>query len=774
MEYGVLSKGNVSTMYLNGFKIQFSGDTFYARVRPAPNSEAVHEYRKSHGASWFFHWHGGNIYAISKNLPIEEVKPLSGAQELSVAEHLPLLAAHLVNSLPNVLWDCKPIEYRPFSWIKGQDMIGRCLAGLSGIDAVIKKFSIRPRYELDARVVELSEGNPHIALIFNQYMRWEIYASPRELEDVGISTKGLFVLNRRRQAGKHRLLGRIKSVDGATVYLSDAYDGIEEVSEESVWIEGTQTSFSHCFKGLLGEQYATYLLNLETVISRFYSSSSVEAALSKVEEKLAGSSPIILGGGVSAFVEGRLEATNTPSYKSVIQSPEVEYCFDAGRTKRDRIAWRGLTQYGPFSHDTFPKKSPTIVVFFPDSVQRSVENYVSMLRDGIILPYGKESAYKGGLAQIYGLANPKFILRKIPWFGQTIENPAKVYREAVEAFLREDQSADLALVTLLDEHADLPDKMNPYLFAKAFLLMGGVPVQEIRLSKLRQAEKDLQYINQDMSVAMYAKMSGTPWTVDHDKTVNDEIVIGMGTCEVQDSRFEKKKRYIGITTVFWGDGNYLLSNLSEECSYEDYPEHLREATLDVLREIKDRNGWRPGDTIRIVFHIAKPLKNVEVADITARCVAEMCGEQNIEFAFLTVSTDHPYILIDKNQVGIKDYSGRVRGRYAPARGAVVQVDTFQRLLATQGPRQIKAEKTGIPNPILIKLHEQSSHRDLQSLSEQVLRFTSMTWRSTRPAGSPVTILYSQEIAKLLVRLKVVDGWSPAVLRGKLKASRWFL
>lgn len=764
---------------LNGFKIRLSSDTFHARVRTQLDAEKIHEYRKEHGKQWFFHWEAGQIYALHKTAAPDKVLSSKDAQTLPIVQHLPMLAARLVNALPDALPEYRPHEYRPFSWIINNNMMPKCLRGISGLPAILRRFSIRPRYELDARVIEMIEGERHICLLFNRYMRWEIGAMPSELEAAGVNTSGLVIVKRKREHGRRRLLGRIQCLTGSSIKLADAYDDLAEVNEEDIWIEGTLASFSQCLKPLLGDQYDRYVMNLEGVFNSYQSSDTVEAEISSMEQKLLDAFPIYLGGGLEAHFDGRLEPTNTPSYKSVVQSPPVEYCFDAGGTKRADISWRGLTRHGPFSRDTFPKKTPTVVVFFPDSIQRSVENYISLLRDGINLPGGKPSAYSGGFAQVWGLTNPKFVLRKIPWFGKTITNPALAYREAVESFLQEGPSADIAIVALLDEYSDLPDHLNPYLYAKAFLLMGGIPAQEIRLSKLRLPEKELQFINQDMTVAMYAKMSGTPWTVAHDRSVNDEIIIGMGQCDIQDSRFATKKRYIGITTVFYGDGTYLLSNLTRECPYEEYPDELRNSTLAVLRELKERNGWQPGDTIRIVFHIAKPLKNVEVADITARCVAELCGEQNIEFAFLTVTTDHPFLISDRDQLGITNY-GRTKGKYVPARGMVVQVDTFHRLLATQGPQQIKTEKVGIPSPLLIKLHEQSTfqdqeaYRDLQALAEQVLRFTSMTWRSTRPAGIPVTILYSQEIAKLLVRLKNVEGWSPAVLRGRLKASRWFL
>jgi hypothetical protein len=270
-------------------------------------------------------------------------------------------------------------------------------------------------------------------------------------------------------------------------------------------------------------------------------------------------------------------------------------------------------------------------------------------------------------------------------------------------------------------------------------------------------------------------MGGLPWTVDHGLTVDDEIVIGIGTAELSGSRFEQRQRHIGITTVFRGDGNYLLSNLSRECSYEQYPQVLQESTLDVLKEIRKRNAWQQGDTIRVVFHAFKPLKNVEVAEIVRSCVKEVGHEQNIQFAFLTVSFDHPFKLIDKSKPGISSKrGGPPKGVYAPDRGLMVQLGRFTRLLCTNGGSLIKRATSPLPSPLLIHIHQESTYCDLAYLTDQVLKFTALSWRSTLPAERPVTIYYSELIAALLARLKNVPGWSPMVLNTKLRTSKWFL
>jgi argonaute-like protein implicated in RNA metabolism and viral defense len=351
------------------------------------------------------------------------------------------------------------------------------------------------------------------------------------------------------------------------------------------------------------------------------------------------------------------------------------------------------------------------------------------------------------------------------------------YRATVEDFLRRGNvDYDAAIIILLDEHANLPEAHSPYLAAKAVLLMAGIPVQEAKLSTVTREAYSAQFIYQNLAIALYAKMGGIPWTVDQGLTADDEIVVGIGTAQIGGTRFDAGVRHVGITTVFRGDGNYLLSNLSRECTFEEYPDMLRQSTMDVLREIKEKNNWRPGDTVRVVFHAFKPFRDVEVAEIVQSCTAEVGAEQRIEFAFLTVANDHSFRIIDTAQRGIEGKRGSARkGVYVPDRGLIVQLGGFTRLVTANGPTLIKRATSPLPSPLLVHLHRNSTYRDQRYLAEQVLKFTTLSWRSTLPAHEPVTILYSEMIAGLLARLKAVPNWSPSALSTtRLRHCMWFL
>jgi hypothetical protein len=201
--------------------------------------------------------------------------------------------------------------------------------------------------------------------------------------------------------------------------------------------------------------------------------------------------------------------------------------------------------------------------------------------------------------------------------------------------------------------------------------------------------------------------------------------------------------------------------------------------LSVLREVKARNNWQVGDTIRVIFHAHYPLKRVDVAKIVFECTRQIGTEQSLQMAFATITHDHPFYILDKAEKGVPvGRTDRYKGVYAPPRGTIARIGRSTRLLAVNSGRLIKRPNTPLPAPLpaplLVSLHPDSTFKDVDYLAEQVLKFTSLSWRSTMPAGTSVTIFYSEHIAELLARLRAIPDWSSSALSVKLKWSLWFL
>jgi hypothetical protein len=763
-----------NSISLNGFKVELSAPTVKAYVQDVMESRELKDLREKFKDTWFLYWRDGTVYALPRTPHPRQ--PFGTPQELQCSDHLWFIAARIADVLPEKFPAYAAFRRRPFTFLgRKEELVQLISENVNGLHPLTKYFKIRPKFELDAKLVELREGDLFIGLFMEVGTRWDIMAPLTELAGAGIDLRGLFVVRRKALPGQRRLVGRVSELTGGNVELLESYDELTSVGADDVWLEGSRASFARCLKSLLGGKYAAFEEERHRQEANIFTGPALVSLLNRMNGFLRQASPISLGEGLTCSIAEQIKVENSRDYKSVYNAPAVWYCFDSAKTKRTQLPWPGIVEYKPFSRDSFPKKSPKILVLFPDTVQGKVENFLRQFRDGVnIRP---RSHYSGGFAPTFGLVNTQFILRRIPWLGNGKRAPAQAYREAAEEFLSEGgESIDAAIVVILDEHSGLPDAENPYLRSKAVLLMAGVPVQEIRTATLGQQPGSMQYTLQNLSIALYAKMNGTPWTVDHDLTINDELVIGMGMCELSNSRFHSRQRYIGITTVFRGDGNYLLGSLSRECSYDEYPDVLKESTLGILREIKERNGWRPDDSVRAVFHVYKPLRHVEMADIMAECVKTVGSAQNTEFAFLTVSHDHPFTVLDTSQLGIAGRYDpeRKKAVYVPERGTIVQLGKYTKLLCATGPRLVKLENAPLPHPLLVHLHPHSTFRSLDYLTEQVLKFTSLSWRSTHPARKPVTIYYSELIADQLARLRNVPDWSPAMLNVKLRASRWFL
>jgi hypothetical protein len=677
------------------------------------------------------------------------------------------MMARLVNdALIRRFPEYEPLRRKPFMFLGRRRNLLEDGGRVLGVDnPMLGGFRIWPKYSLDGRVLETRADFPFVGVAVDLSTRWEIDSGLESLRDAGIDLRGLFVVRRHADPGQRRLVGRVAVVRDGQVELSESTAGETSVDAASVMLEGRLDAFARCLGHLLGKDYIRYSQYMDRQVGELLGGPALMNEVTRVGE-LLGQRPLDLARGLTCQVKPPMAVANAPGYDSVVRARKLDYCFDPARSKRHEYAWPGLEKYGPFSRDTFARPTPRIMVVFPQTAQGAVENFIRCLQDG--MPRSK--GFQSGFAKTFGLINPRFEPLAVP---ESSNAPARGYRKVILDALARGEPPDAAIVIIADQDADLPDAVNPYWNSKAVLLMAGVATQHARLSKITDRPESLQYILQNFSIALYAKLKGIPWTVDHDLTIADELVIGVGAVELSGSRLEDNQRYVGITTVFRGDGNYLLGQLAAESSYAEYPEVLRDSTRSIIEEIKTRNGWQPGDTVRIIFHAARPPRHADFALLMRDAVNAVGHEQHVEFAFVTVSHEHPFQVFDPSEQGKATRNGR-KGVHVPERGLIIQTSRYSRLVTTAGVSLIKRPGIPMPRPLQVHLHRHSTFTDLHYLAEQVLKFTGLSWRSTLPASDPVTIYYSELIARQLGRLRAVPGWSPALLDARLRASKWFL
>jgi hypothetical protein len=184
-------------------------------------------------------------------------------------------------------------------------------------------------------------------------------------------------------------------------------------------------------------------------------------------------------------------------------------------------------------------------------------------------------------------------------------------------------------------------------------------------------------------------------------------------------------------------------------------------------------NWQDGDHVRLVFHAFKPFRDIEAEAV--KNLMSTLGRYDIDFAFVELSQRHPYLLFDEHQEGFYDYEAKTKkGTYAPERGRMLKLSKSEVLIVLTGPRDVKRPEDGLPSPILLRLHRESTFTDTTYLARQVYAFANHSWRNFFPGSLPVTVQYSEMIAGLLGKLGRLPNWNAEVLWGRIGRSRWFL
>jgi len=753
----------------NGFVLKIP-NTVEVVVREFPDGSEIKAERERLGPHWFLHWSGGQLYHLRLKSGGPNVQ--GRTVELETSRHPWLLRSRIEDALDEAIPSYEAIQKRPFAFLAQRSELLDLAARAMGIEhSLLSNFRISPKFVLNTKIFEDADGNTRIGIFVTIGMRYEIDAWLEDLVASKVDVSGMYVVRREPQPGERRLVGRIRRLDEKWAHLlENAEDDVFETAE--LKLEGSKENFSRCLSALLGSyQYRKLLGAIDDEEAKFRLGPELDKIIEQMGTFLQ-RKPIPIARDLEAEVGDRIALSNSGTVRSVYRAPTVEYVFDRTGAKSSEFAWAGLSRNGAYDRTSFANKSPRILVAFPSSVQSKVELFLRALRDG----FGPEFRnYSTGFRDLFGLVSTDFVLCPIDVGVRDTGSPYKAYRTAMEERVATAGDIHAAIVVLFDEHAFLSGNENPYIQTKSLLLTLAIPTQELRFSTLTAEPKNLQYTLQNFAVALYAKLNGVPWTVNHDKAINDELVVGMGIAEMSGSRTQKRQRLVGITTVFSGDGTYLLGNVSKECAYEEHADAVRESLMSVLQELKRRNNWQRGDTVRVIFHANKPLRRIDIAKVAFDCARAVGGEQNIQMAFVTISHDHAFSLFDRAERGEPvGKTGRFKGVFAPARGMIAKIGPYTRLMSVNSGKLIKRPNSPLPMPLLVSLHPDSTFKDVDYLAEQALKFTCLSWRSVLPAASPVTIYYSERMAELLGRLREVPDWSPSAVNVKLKWSRWFL
>lgn len=567
-----------------------------------------------------------------------------------------------------------------------------------------------------------------------------------------------------------RLLGQISAIVGDRVSLTDARDGVPvTVNASEITIESSIENLFRYIDAAHTARAGELRTRVKGVMDEFNSPRSKYQNVQGFKRRLTSNGTVqeieIQPGLSFSFIDEYQPRLDSDVFQSR-QLPPPRFCFDYAAKNGDSYPDRGLTRYGPYSQRALAR-SPRFLVLAPAQHKGTTELFLKKLLGGVTPGPNRKShqtpPFPSGFAAKYRTQAPAveeqyFALQR---------DPGLAYRTACLEAARKRTDYDLVLVIIEDRFKQLAGEANPYFIVKAFWLSHGVSVQEITVEKARQWDGSLQYILNNIALQSYAKMGGTPWVLQADDALRHEVIIGVGQRVIRDKgRLGSSERVVGYTSLFKANGDYLLAACTPAGSWDTYDPALTKTIVSAVRDAANREGIEVGSEMRLIFHVFKSTGKREQRAI--ECALQELADFRIEYALVHVNNDHSFLIFDR--ANCSNANGNVN--FLPSRGTVVALGNRERLLHLIGPQQYR--NRGMSSPLKLTLDAASTFQDIDYLTDQVFKFSFMSWAGFHPITEPVTIAYSELIAGLTAELRRIPNMNLDMLLTKLADKRWFL
>ncbi len=422
---------------------------------------------------------------------------------------------------------------------------------------------------------------------------------------------------------------------------------------------------------------------------------------------------------VTEFLFHNLENSNFSS--DVIGKPN--YYYYQGRTGSGMFNER-LKNLKPYNFDKFSNDTTiNILVLTPTIHEGTTDEFLNRLKNTLV-------SY--------------FYLTKVVFDIQLVNTNQETFSDVIDNKIQRDDY-NLAVVIMAEQDKRFPIPQSPYYTSKARLLNRRIPTQKILIDTMKKQDYNDTMLHA-IALNIFSKLGGIAWVVEQTQKEKIELIIGISS--TVDSY---KNRLIGFANVFDYDGNYLIGDCSHLSTKETYLDNLLAYLINIISEIIKIKSVSVGENIRLIFHLTKEAgKKTEIKAIEE--AIKHFSDYKIQFGIVHLSFNH----------NLRIYAGK--GQEDVTRGTFIQISTLQALLHF-------GNKTR--TPVLARLDQRSTYKDIYDISKQVLFFTHLCYRNFSPANVPVTIKYPALMAKLTSELMQVDRWNEKELN-KIKDLPWFI
>jgi glutaredoxin-related protein len=763
-------------MQLNYFPIQIEHDEYQIRTETY-SEERLAGLRSLHNSTHSFFRDGDRIFISNKDG--DEANSIGMLERLNVYDDSKVTSSLIKHvffrtfkeRFPNYI----PADFYPFRFFSAQekdDIIYNTLP-----NNLKNRISYKKLIEIQLRLTAI-DGKKQFGFLINIRRNWVFNKSCSELYSEGYDLIGIDVLHAEILPGMNNVLAANEELIGIVIEINgtnarvETNEGMKDFDLQHLFIKKSKNNIARYLAFAVSQQKSDEVMKIiENAKQDIYDPKNLYKEIQKISEHLFRRD----GESIAFKNKDGFCFTVNCSLFSVTNSVELKtptFIFDPAATRtHSSNPDLGLSNYGPYDSAIFDTKTPNILCICNRNIRGNFTKFLSNLKDG--MPQSRW--FQKGFQKKYDLQDVIINIREIQNY--TTEDYLNVISN------EDGSKPHLAIIEIPGSFKKEPDHLNPYYKLKAKLLSQEIPMQFITSELINNHN---EFILNSVALQIYAKLGGIPWVLPSQRSVDREIIIGIGHSWLRKNQFagSEQNRVVGITTFMSSDGQYLLGDKVKDIDFENYFEELLKSLKNSIQRLSGEQGWADGDTVRLIFHIFKPIKNTEF-NVVSQLVTDI-KKYNIKFAFVTISSIHPFTLFDINQPGVSGYrNNNVKGQYLPFRGSNVFLDEKTCIVQMFGAKELKTSKQGISKPVLITIRTPQGNssdialngllfHDLGYITQQIFSFTYLSWRSFLPGEEPATMKYSNLISKLLGKMRNVPNWDADRLNYGLKSKKWFL
>ncbi len=726
---------------------------------------------------------GNLVYAWSRSSDIIFQESGFSSVRLNKSSHPTVFARIMVEGLDNHLrtlgftrLPSKPAFYRYVNFSSG-NLLSE-IAKLQGE----KRIGIFPKVILQSFITSFQKDSPQIGLLVDVDYAFRLDIPVAEFIKLNMDIRGQYVRLRVPEGIETPLkeydnhtIGRVKGIAGNKLQLDDVrHPSIYEVQADWCFADPNRHNFNYYLQTAYRSEYQELQKQINDKFAKHISPKRrCNLIETFVTQRLSTNSlkPIKLNDQLSVWFDPNYPIKKEHQEFTLGTLGKPMFSFDPASDRVHESADKGLDEHGPYDHEKMAGRKLRILFIAPDTFKGQVEKFIEQFNSGLKMP---DIRYRGFVDKYrissIDLKAGLFKIRSVKEANDYFE-----YCRQVAASQQEEQW-DMCFVVTRQVWKNLPAKDNPYFLCKNLLLGFDIPVQDVLVETLAKPNNSLQFILNNIALAVYAKLGGIPFVLKTPKVSHYELVFGIGSAIQKQSRFGAGNRVVGITTLFSRDGDYILNGCTPYTDFDSYERRLKETVEKAIKDAIEIQAINPDEKIRLIFHVFKEIGRKETQAIQE--AISVFDKHDIEYAIAHVNTDHEFKMFDRTNPGQEwDYTsrrfiGNELAAYVAQRGLTVELGPRDRLVNLIGPTQYR--KRGCPSPLRVTLDRTSTFKDIDYITDQIYQFAFMSWRGFQPSKEPITILYSSLVADLNSKLNDLGGWNPERVNINLRRKMWFL